>query len=338
MNKEIPEEVINKAFGNANFGSIPKKEVIIDTLEKIAQGYHSGHTAMCIVKEIGLIHSSRERTVLSEKGINYLKFVYVEPLQKELKEASEGYLKTIQSWVKLAERQAARIQELESELQELKEENDLKERQLIAATSRIKLLDEEIERLKAGDRILFELVQLKHIKDVYGKTEDYERDQPLLWEKARKYFIQSQSEVVEIDSADKKAAGDYAHETENKVAHIKTALFTGFLDGVRYERGRGGEEKMETEQQPEGKIVEVYKAFNVFAYEEDNPLNIHAFIDWLEKKGYKLLQPQVEEGKVEEGKFYCRVWEREGYKCEQQCDICNKADNCPDLPQEEEGK
>jgi hypothetical protein len=89
MKQDIPEEVIDKAFGNANFGSTPKREVIIDTLEKIAQGYHSGHTAMCIVKELGLIHSSRERTVLSEKGINYLKFVYVEPFQKELKELRE---------------------------------------------------------------------------------------------------------------------------------------------------------------------------------------------------------------------------------------------------------
>jgi hypothetical protein len=277
MNKEIPEEVKKK----------------YETYKSNIEWHIKTNFANSNKNELALLD---QRVSDYTEVINDLERIqqFIEPLQKELQEASEGYLKTIQSWVKLAERQAARIQELESELQELKEENDLKERQLIAATSRIKLLDEEIERLKAGDRILFELVQLKHIKDVYGKTEDYERDQPLLWEKARKYFIQSQSEVVEIDSADKKAAGDYAHETENKVAHIKTALFTGFLDGVRYERGRGGEEKMETEQQPEGKVYEVGAIHDKYLSEplDEGDEEDQGFADYLKKRGYSLLRKQ----------------------------------------------
>jgi len=68
----ITDEELNKAWQFANFGNIPKRDVIIDTLTKVAQGWGTGHTAMCIVKELGLVWDKNGRDGLSDKGIEYL--------------------------------------------------------------------------------------------------------------------------------------------------------------------------------------------------------------------------------------------------------------------------
>ena len=68
----ITEEQISKAWGNANFGSVSKHEVILETLKKVAQGWGTGHTAMCIVQELGLVEKRNQSVGLSDKGLDYL--------------------------------------------------------------------------------------------------------------------------------------------------------------------------------------------------------------------------------------------------------------------------
>lgn len=64
----LTDEQINKAWGNANFGDISKRQVIVDALEHFAKGYKPGSTAQAIVKELGLV----EREYLTDKGYEYL--------------------------------------------------------------------------------------------------------------------------------------------------------------------------------------------------------------------------------------------------------------------------
>lgn len=66
----ISNEEINGVWGNANFGSIAKREVIRNTLLKCASSYYSGHTATCIVRELGLVKSTNWE--LTKKGKQYL--------------------------------------------------------------------------------------------------------------------------------------------------------------------------------------------------------------------------------------------------------------------------
>lgn len=43
----------------------------------------------------------------------------------------------------------------------------------------------------------------------------------------------------------------------------------------------------------------------------------------------------TEQGRQEpQTSFYCRAWDREGYKCDEQCQICNKAENMPETEPE----
>lgn len=72
LNEVISDEEINKAWGNANFGNTPRREIIADALEKIAQGYTPGFTARSIVLELGLTKVRRGGVYLSEKGLKYL--------------------------------------------------------------------------------------------------------------------------------------------------------------------------------------------------------------------------------------------------------------------------
>lgn len=44
------------------------------------------------------------------------------------------------------------------------------------------------ERARSAETALFELVALKMHKDRFGKDEDYERLQPLAWQKAKAHF------------------------------------------------------------------------------------------------------------------------------------------------------
>jgi len=65
----ISDEQINNAFGNANFGSISQRSVVAGAILKCASGYYTGHTAKCILEELGLV---TKKWTLTKLGKNYL--------------------------------------------------------------------------------------------------------------------------------------------------------------------------------------------------------------------------------------------------------------------------
>ena len=70
----VTDEQINLAWGNANFGpDYSRREIIANCLLKYASGYRTGHTAMCILQELGLLTQRRE---LSKRGKRYLFAAY----------------------------------------------------------------------------------------------------------------------------------------------------------------------------------------------------------------------------------------------------------------------
>ena len=69
LQKIISDEELNKVCGNANFGNCSKRDVLRSTLLKCASGYYTGHTAKCIVEELGLV---TKKWTLTKKGKQYL--------------------------------------------------------------------------------------------------------------------------------------------------------------------------------------------------------------------------------------------------------------------------
>ena len=64
----ITDEQLDIAWGYANFGDRSKRDVLKFALLKTSCGYHNGHTANCIIKELGLIG----KHMLTKKGKEYL--------------------------------------------------------------------------------------------------------------------------------------------------------------------------------------------------------------------------------------------------------------------------
>ena len=71
---EIPEEFlimdeqILAAWGNANFGeNTNHRQIILDTLLKIAGGYSTSHTALSICRDLGLVGRGKHVT-LTKRG------------------------------------------------------------------------------------------------------------------------------------------------------------------------------------------------------------------------------------------------------------------------------
>ncbi len=71
--KLVSDEQITSAWGNANFGNTNKRDVIKDALLQIAGDFHTGHTAECILKELGLVSPKR---ALTKKGRRYLFYAF----------------------------------------------------------------------------------------------------------------------------------------------------------------------------------------------------------------------------------------------------------------------
>jgi hypothetical protein len=75
----ITDAEIERVHGNANFGSMDKREVVNEGVLKAAFGYSGGHTQQCILEEHGLIRKTRPKTynmTLTKKGQAYLKAVF----------------------------------------------------------------------------------------------------------------------------------------------------------------------------------------------------------------------------------------------------------------------
>jgi hypothetical protein len=51
----VTAEEIDAVWGNSNFGSMTRENVVRFGLLKCASGYYQGHTSKCILKELGLI-------------------------------------------------------------------------------------------------------------------------------------------------------------------------------------------------------------------------------------------------------------------------------------------
>ena len=65
----ITDQQLETAFGHSNFGSTSKRDILKHTLLKYASGYSTGHTAKCIVSQLGLLNKNE---TLSKKGKQYL--------------------------------------------------------------------------------------------------------------------------------------------------------------------------------------------------------------------------------------------------------------------------
>jgi hypothetical protein len=72
MNEQeiITDEQLNEVWGNANFGAVSKRDLVKETLLKCLAEYESGHTAKCIVRELGLVHIHKWK--LTKLGCKYL--------------------------------------------------------------------------------------------------------------------------------------------------------------------------------------------------------------------------------------------------------------------------
>ena len=66
----VSDEELDAVWGNANFGSCTKREVLHDTLLKCLGGFATGYTARHIVKDLKLVHE--KRWDLTKKGESYL--------------------------------------------------------------------------------------------------------------------------------------------------------------------------------------------------------------------------------------------------------------------------
>lgn len=71
----VTDKQIDLAWGNANFGNtgLTKRELIANVLLKCASGFETGHTAKCIVEDLGLV---TQRWELSQRGKRYLFAAY----------------------------------------------------------------------------------------------------------------------------------------------------------------------------------------------------------------------------------------------------------------------
>lgn len=69
----VPDDELNKAWANANFGNVERRDVVKGVLLKCASGYYTGHTAKSIVSELGLVTPSWK---LTKRGKRYLFAAY----------------------------------------------------------------------------------------------------------------------------------------------------------------------------------------------------------------------------------------------------------------------
>jgi len=69
----ISDEQLNITWGNANFGSMSKRNVVANTLLKCASGHYTGNTAKCIAEELGLV---TKKWTLTKLGKRYLFVAY----------------------------------------------------------------------------------------------------------------------------------------------------------------------------------------------------------------------------------------------------------------------
>ncbi len=75
----VSDEEVERVHANANFGSMPKRDVLNYGTLKTACGYYHGSTSTSICIEHGLITEKTHK--LTKKGRQYLWAVFGEPLK-----------------------------------------------------------------------------------------------------------------------------------------------------------------------------------------------------------------------------------------------------------------
>lgn len=66
---DLTTEEIDAVWGNANFGSHTRLDIVRQGILKCASGYYQGHTSMTILKELGLITKGYKLTTRGEKNL-----------------------------------------------------------------------------------------------------------------------------------------------------------------------------------------------------------------------------------------------------------------------------
>lgn len=73
----ITDQELDRVWGSANFGTCSRRSVLKDALVSCLGGFSTGHTAKCIVVELGLVFSNKWK--LTKLGEKYLFAVITEP-------------------------------------------------------------------------------------------------------------------------------------------------------------------------------------------------------------------------------------------------------------------
>jgi hypothetical protein len=68
----ISDQEIDRVHAHANFGDMDKRDVVRNSVLKVASGLHIGYTAQTIVFEHGLVDSTDRRPTLTDLGRKYL--------------------------------------------------------------------------------------------------------------------------------------------------------------------------------------------------------------------------------------------------------------------------
>ncbi|RAU21066.1 hypothetical protein CU669_15020 [Paramagnetospirillum kuznetsovii] len=77
----IPDEEIERVHAYANFGSMPKREVVNEAIMATAKGYHTGGTSRAIIIEHGLARCKEDPfklPTITPKGLRYLAALMLE--------------------------------------------------------------------------------------------------------------------------------------------------------------------------------------------------------------------------------------------------------------------
>lgn len=76
----VTDKEINEVWQNADFGSVPRRDVIKFALLKAACKFGNGHTSECIIQELGLVGKSHMKSAtLTAKGRKYLWAAFGKP-------------------------------------------------------------------------------------------------------------------------------------------------------------------------------------------------------------------------------------------------------------------
>lgn len=84
--KIVTDADIERVHGNANFGTMTKREVVDEGVLTYAFGYSSGHTMMQILQEHGLLSRSRTNRALTQHGYHYLRAMFQDVGLKRINE------------------------------------------------------------------------------------------------------------------------------------------------------------------------------------------------------------------------------------------------------------